>query len=376
MGMPVEYFQCYESGLCVESSMVKKFSLVVCIVVLTSPFLVSADQLSDLRGQLEFVQRQLQRIAILGTDAACVAIAHDFSMGATDANTGGDVTKLQQFLAKDLSIYPEGVVTGYFGPATSRALQRWQIRHDITITIPGIGAFGPKTRKAMMSGQECGDGSVSIDEALIEGENSFTLGGSAVQAPSFLFLVPAAYQGKRNLGALRHNASNYSVAAYPGTASYSRWSAAFSGVPSGTYTVLAYSNVGLDTEGYPKLIATASLKVSRPNRIPMHFGSEYPVTLGVGQSAVVKENNNQDKIVTVTLVSVPYPKEGDVGYEAEFRIDIHNGSLRDGAYKYIATIGSRMSKEGLPMSEYSLTGFEVTDISPSMQTATIVDYTD
>ena len=59
-----------------------------------------------------------------------------------------DVTPLQNFL-KSLSpdIYPEGLVTGYFGPLTERAVGRFQIKHGLAKPgDPAFGYVGPKTR--------------------------------------------------------------------------------------------------------------------------------------------------------------------------------------------------------------------------------------
>lgn len=58
---------------------------------------------------------------------------------------GNDVKQLQQFLKdRGPSIYPEGLVTGYFGPLTREAVKRFQALHAIT---PVAGYFGPKTRR-------------------------------------------------------------------------------------------------------------------------------------------------------------------------------------------------------------------------------------
>ena len=53
-----------------------------------------------------------------------------------------EVSTLQAFLAQDPAIYPEGLVTGYFGPATERAVKRFQEKYG----IDPIGIVGPKTR--------------------------------------------------------------------------------------------------------------------------------------------------------------------------------------------------------------------------------------
>lgn len=60
---------------------------------------------------------------------------------------GVSVTILQQMLAKDTAVYPEGLTTGFFGPATLRAVQRFQEKYDIAKKGgPGYGQVGPQTR--------------------------------------------------------------------------------------------------------------------------------------------------------------------------------------------------------------------------------------
>jgi hypothetical protein len=62
-------------------------------------------------------------------------------------SSGKSVTALQQFLAQDSTIYPEGLVTGFFGPATERAIGRFQQKYGIAgAGQPGYGMLGPKTR--------------------------------------------------------------------------------------------------------------------------------------------------------------------------------------------------------------------------------------
>lgn len=65
---------------------------------------------------------------------------------------GEEVRKLQQLLAVDSALYPEGLVTGYFGARTRRAVERFQIRHGIVNESDGLavktgfGRLGPRTR--------------------------------------------------------------------------------------------------------------------------------------------------------------------------------------------------------------------------------------
>lgn len=63
---------------------------------------------------------------------------------------GNKVTALQNLLARSADIYPEGLVTGYFGPLTEAAVKRFQIKYSIVASgdpvTTGYGLVGPKTR--------------------------------------------------------------------------------------------------------------------------------------------------------------------------------------------------------------------------------------
>ena len=63
--------------------------------------------------------------------------------------TGSDVSDLQTFLARDSAIYPEALVTGYFGQLTKAAVERFQTAQGIisqgTPATTGYGRVGPRT---------------------------------------------------------------------------------------------------------------------------------------------------------------------------------------------------------------------------------------
>ena len=61
--------------------------------------------------------------------------------------SGNDVSLLQQFLI-DNSVYPESLVTGYFGQLTKTALQKFQQQQNIN---PPAGYFGPITKKQILN---------------------------------------------------------------------------------------------------------------------------------------------------------------------------------------------------------------------------------
>lgn len=83
-------------------------------------------------------------------------------------STGTEVSALQKFLSLDQTIYPEGLVTGYFGAATERAVQRFQHSGKLlssgTPGSNGFGIVGPRTRALMM--QVC-------QRVMIDGQTHF-----------------------------------------------------------------------------------------------------------------------------------------------------------------------------------------------------------
>lgn len=56
--------------------------------------------------------------------------------------------RLQEFLARDTAIYPEGLITGYFGPRTEQAVRRWQG----TQAIEQVERVGPLTLARLNGG--------------------------------------------------------------------------------------------------------------------------------------------------------------------------------------------------------------------------------
>lgn len=73
--------------------------------------------------------------------AQTTTLSRQLNIGAT----GSDVSSLQQFLAQSPSIYPEGLVTGYYGSLTAAAVTRWQTAHG----IDAVGRVGPLTLAAI-----------------------------------------------------------------------------------------------------------------------------------------------------------------------------------------------------------------------------------
>lgn len=76
-------------------------------------------------------------------DISTVKITRGWAFGMS----GEEVKAIQTILAKDPTIYPEGRITGYFGPATLAAVKRFQIKYGIAQPQDaGYGYVGPSTR--------------------------------------------------------------------------------------------------------------------------------------------------------------------------------------------------------------------------------------
>lgn len=99
------------------------------------------------------------RVARIGLVILIVAPLFSFAQGEVAELTlervlkrnmsGNDVRALQTRLVRIPGIYPEAVVSGYFGPATERAVQRFQAEEGIARSgspeTTGYGAVGPRT---------------------------------------------------------------------------------------------------------------------------------------------------------------------------------------------------------------------------------------
>lgn len=86
------------------------------------------------------------------TPDRCVAFTNELTLDSEDTDTDGEVSRLQSILAQDVSVYPEGLVTGFFGTATDRAVKRFQEKLEIaTKDDEAYGLVGPKTKQALVN---------------------------------------------------------------------------------------------------------------------------------------------------------------------------------------------------------------------------------
>ena len=96
---------------------------------------------------LTLLQDVLVRVAGLQSAISGPA-ASTFSKSLYKGIQNSDVTALQSFLkSQGTDIYPEGLVTGYFGSATEKAVQRFQAKYGLSqLGDSAYGFVGPKTR--------------------------------------------------------------------------------------------------------------------------------------------------------------------------------------------------------------------------------------
>lgn len=93
---------------------------------LTTLLIQLQTQIADLRGEVTTLRESLK---------------DNLNKGVTDE----DIKKVQEVLASDHSIYPAGLVTGYYGPMTEEALKHFQEKFNLEVT----GEINTETRSAL-----------------------------------------------------------------------------------------------------------------------------------------------------------------------------------------------------------------------------------
>lgn len=88
---------------------------------------------------------------------------------------GDDVSELQRFLVEDSTIYPQGLVTGYFGSLTRAAVARFQTRNGIA----SVGRVGPLTLAAINARMSGGIGGIDKSAPFIYGLGTGVTSNSA-----------------------------------------------------------------------------------------------------------------------------------------------------------------------------------------------------
>lgn len=112
------------------------------------------DAITSLNQQIKALQAQTKGLIQTRQETVSQLVA-TLKAGAT----GDQVKILQTLLAANPGIYPEGLITGLFGPATARAVKRFQKENG----LEQAGIVGPKTLKKL--NELFGDIHVSFEDA-------------------------------------------------------------------------------------------------------------------------------------------------------------------------------------------------------------------
>ena len=100
------------------------------------------DQIKLLNQQIADLQSRLKKTE---EEVEIVKIELKFTRSLRKGESSEEVRQLQEFLKQFPDIYPEGLVTGFFGSLTETAVKRFQEKQG----IESIGIVGPKTRERL-----------------------------------------------------------------------------------------------------------------------------------------------------------------------------------------------------------------------------------
>jgi len=108
------------------------------------------EKAEEILEKADFVEQEVgPRVKIIKK-----AIPFQFKSNLTQGVRGTEVEELQKCLAKDKEIYPEGIISGYFGETTKKAVIRFQEKYSQDILKPfdlekGTGQVKGKTREKL-----------------------------------------------------------------------------------------------------------------------------------------------------------------------------------------------------------------------------------
>lgn len=149
----------------------------------TPPLSDLQELLNQLKEQVTLLQTKIDELktqqSISKEEFKELKDSYKFIRTLRQGARGEDVRVLQEFLKQFTDIYPEGLVTSYFGPLTEAAVKRFQIKNGIvssgTPETTGYGQVGPLTRTAL--NDNIGDYTVDILED--DGETTVTISEGA-----------------------------------------------------------------------------------------------------------------------------------------------------------------------------------------------------
>ncbi|MCX6813049.1 MAG: peptidoglycan-binding protein, partial [Candidatus Azambacteria bacterium] len=134
------------------------FSAIFFVLAVSNSLFVSAQTTSTssssvliqtLRQQIETLKAQIEALvqaqSQVQTAAQNVSETLKLVRGLKEGMSGEDVRLLQETLAANPEIYPEGIISGYYGRLTAQAVKRFQKKFN----LEQVGQIGPKTLKEL-----------------------------------------------------------------------------------------------------------------------------------------------------------------------------------------------------------------------------------
>jgi len=147
----------------------KRVTTTALLVAMVLPWVASAQTATtSIAAMLTQLQATQTQIATLQAQQKVTlqSLFRTLRMGIT----GDDVTMLQALLASDPSIYPEGLITGFYGKLTEQAVKRFQKKHG----FEQVGNVGPKTLRKLQ--ELLKENPLEVREVEIEHSASTTMG--------------------------------------------------------------------------------------------------------------------------------------------------------------------------------------------------------
>ena len=165
-----------------NKAMFKKSFTAVVVVSILFFNVVSAQTTSsavDLQVLVKQLQAQIQllqtQVADLKTEVQSLKIELKFNRVLIQGTTGDDVKQLQEFLKTFTGSYPDGLITGYYGPRTVVAVKKFQAQNG----IESVGIVGPKTQEK-----------INVLAAAIPATPAISSPGSGTQATPAISATP------------------------------------------------------------------------------------------------------------------------------------------------------------------------------------------
>lgn len=115
---------------------IKKIAVITAVAIALVAGPVYAQTTDSQQSLLERLRALVTQLLELQKQQMAIReeIQAEISANIKEGMTHEDVREIQEILATDKTIYPEGLVTGYFGPLTKNALARFQQKFELKAT--------------------------------------------------------------------------------------------------------------------------------------------------------------------------------------------------------------------------------------------------